>query len=106
VLSHPPRGYGCSRAPILHSAFFLLPSLYLPRRSHRLLDERIGFVIADEALLLGIKPQRTAGLHGDLRQVDERAGAVAVDLVKRELLPGLDGFDEVRDLRLGIGQVL
>src|ERR1035438_2030604 len=82
------------------------PRLDLPRRSHRLTDEGVGLLIADESLRRGVKLQRAPHLHGNLRQVDERGRAVPADLVKRELLTSLDRLNEVRELGLGVGQLL
>ena len=49
-----------------------------PGGPHGLVHEAVGLVVADEPLRLRVEAERPAELDGDLPQVDERAGAVAV----------------------------
>lgn len=79
--------------------------LQTPGSAHRLIDVGIGARIVDETLFFGIEPEGTSSFHGDLGEIDQGAGAVPVDFVERKLFPRFDRFDEVRQLRGGIGQI-
>ena len=83
---------------------FSIRSSQMPGRAHRLVDQPVGLIVADEALRDRIEPERPAQPHRDLGQVDDGAGPVGVFLVEGELPPRPDGLGEIGQLRLGIGK--
>lgn len=69
----------------------------LPVSAHWLIEVGVGRLVADEGLLLGVIPQWSARLQGDLGEVHQGAGAVAINLVEGELGAGLHGLNKVGD---------
>src|SRR5687767_9914945 len=67
----------------------------MPWAAHGLVDQAVGFFVVFEALGGGVELEVAAELDGDLGDVDEGAGAVAVLFVEGEFSAGFDGLEEV-----------
>ena len=66
--------------------------------SHRPVEHRIGLLVADDLLFVGIEADFAIQLHGDIAQVAKRRRAMA-DFDRFDgILAALDGLDEIADV--------
>ena len=59
----------------------------MPRAAHRLIDQSVGGIVADEKLGVGIEVQGAVQPQGAGAQIHERRAAVTDLLVEREFAP-------------------
>jgi len=70
-----------------------------------LLDQAGGLFVIDEALFVGVESQGSLEAYGDLSQVEDGAGAVAVSSVEGAGLAVADGVGPIGHLGLGLGKL-
>ena len=59
----------------------------MPRAAHRLIDQSVGGIVADEELFVGVEMQRSVQTQGAGTQIHERRAAVTDLFVERKPAP-------------------
>ena len=71
--------------------------LEMPGGAHGLVDEAVGFVVADGGFGFGVEVDGASGADGDVGEVEEAGGVVAGVGVAAGLLAGFDGLAEAEE---------